>query len=127
MERSINETPPLTVKEGGIIKDGFNSELDELRSIRKGGKDFLSKFENEERERTGIKTLKVGYNKVFGYYIEVSKGACKDIKDEFKEDEKKLSENGCSIIYLADDEKEHLMVIGQVEDVERLLKTGVRI
>ena len=110
LERSINETPPLTVKEGGIIKDGFNSELDELRSIRKGGKDFLSKFENEERERTGIKTLKVGYNKVFGYYIEVSKGACKDIKDEFNYERKQTLSNAERFITPLLKEKEDLIL-----------------
>jgi len=83
LERSINPDAPLTIKEGGIIKIGYNSELDELRNIRKNGKDFISQFENEERERTGIKNLRVGYNKVFGYYIEISKGNVKEIKEEF--------------------------------------------
>jgi len=83
LESSIDLDAPITIKEGNVIKEGYSSELDELRSIRRGGKDFISKFESEERERTGIKTLKVGYNKVFGYYIEVSKGAAKDIKEEW--------------------------------------------
>ena len=83
LERSINPDAPLTVKEGGVIKIGYSAELDELRNIRKNGKDFISQFECEERERTGIKNLRVGYNKVFGYYIEVSKGNIKDIKEEF--------------------------------------------
>ena len=83
LENAIDIDAPVTIKEGGIIKAGFNSELDELRSIRKNGKDFISKFENEERERTGIKTLKVGYNKVFGYYIEISKGQDKNVLDEY--------------------------------------------
>ena len=83
LERSINPDAPLTIKEGGVIKIGYNAELDELRNIRKNGKDFISQFENEERERTGIKNLRVGYNKVFGYYIEISKGNVKEIKEEF--------------------------------------------
>ena len=83
LERSINPDAPLTIKEGGVIKIGYNAELDELRNIRKNGKDFISQFENEERERTGIKNLRVGYNKVFGYYIEISKGNIKEIKEEF--------------------------------------------
>ena len=74
LEDSINENPPLTLKEGSLIKDGYNKELDELKENRKGGKDFILKIEQEERNRTGIKNLKVGFNKVFGYYIEVSKG-----------------------------------------------------
>ena len=83
LDESIYENPPVSLKEGYLIKEGFNDELDELKSLRKGGKDFVAKFENEERERTGIKTLKVGYNKVFGYFIEVSKGQVNQIKDEY--------------------------------------------
>ena len=74
LNKSIYENPPLTVKEGYLIKDGYNKELDELRSIRTGGKDFIAEFESKIKEQTGIKNLKVGFNKVFGYYIEVSKG-----------------------------------------------------
>ena len=83
LEMSIYENPPISIKEGYIIKDGYNSELDELKELRKGGKDFVARFEAEERERTGIKNLKVGYNRVFGYYIEVSKGNIKEIKEEY--------------------------------------------
>ena len=83
LEKSVFENPPLSIKEGNIIKDGYNEELDELKSLRKGGKDFVARFETEERNRTGIKNLKVGYNRVFGYYIEVSKGNVKEIKDEY--------------------------------------------
>lgn len=83
LDDSIYENPPITLKEGYLIKDGYNSELDELKSLRKGGKDFVASFEAEERERTGIKNLKVGYNRVFGYYIEVSKGNTSLIKDEY--------------------------------------------
>jgi len=71
--RSINDSPPLSLKEGDIIKDGFSSEIDELRLITNQGSDWLVDYENREKERTGIKYLKVAYNKVFGYYIEVSK------------------------------------------------------
>ena len=73
LENSIYEEPPSSLKEGFLIKEGFSKELDELKDLRKGGKDFISKFESQERERTGIKGLKVGFNKVFGYYIEISK------------------------------------------------------
>ena len=83
LENGIYENPPLSIKEGYLIKEGFNEELDELKSLRKGGKDFVARFEAEERERTGIKNLKVGYNRVFGYYIEVSKGNANLIKDEY--------------------------------------------
>ncbi len=74
LEKSIYENPPLSIKEGYLIKDGYNKELDELKSIRSGGKEFIAEFESKLKEQTGIKNLKVGFNRVFGYYIEVSKG-----------------------------------------------------
>jgi len=83
LEKAINENPPLTLKEGFLIKEGYNEELDELRSIRSGGKEFISTLEASEKERTGIKNLRVGYNRIFGYYIEVSKGNIKDIDDSW--------------------------------------------
>ena len=79
LERAIYEEPPITIKEGYLIKEGYNKELDELKTIRKGGKDFISAIEEEERAKTGISNLKVGYNKVFGYYIEVTKGQIANI------------------------------------------------
>ncbi len=71
--KTIVENPPFSIREGGFIAEGCNSELDDLRSIKNNAKDYLNRIEARERERTGIKTLKIGYNKVFGYYIEVSK------------------------------------------------------
>ena len=93
IENAIVDSPPLSLKEGGIIKDGFNEEIDELRSIKSGGKDFISKFEAEEKERTNIKGLKIGYNKVFGYYIEVPKGQISLVKDEYNYDRKQTLSN----------------------------------
>jgi len=83
LEMALYDNPPVSIKEGYLIKDGYNSELDELKSIRSGGKDFLAEFENKIKEETGIKTLKVGFNKVFGYFIEVSKGQSQYVKDNF--------------------------------------------
>ena len=83
LENSIYENPPVSIKEGYIIKEGSSKELDELKDLRKGGKDFVARFEEEEKERTGIKNLKVGFNRVFGYYIEVSKGNIDLIKEEY--------------------------------------------
>ncbi len=83
LDESIDLDAPVTIKEGNVIREGFSEELDELRSIRKNGKDFINKFEAEEKVRTGIKNLKIGYNKVFGYYIEISKGQIKDVKEEY--------------------------------------------
>lgn len=74
LEEAIYETPPVTIKEGFLIKDGYNKQLDELKAIRSGGKDFIANFEAKLKEETGIKNLKVGFNKVFGYYIEITKG-----------------------------------------------------
>lgn len=82
LEQSIYENPPVTIKEGFLIKEGYHAELDELKEIRKGGKTFLADFESKLKESTGIKTLKVGYNKVFGYYIEISKGQVKEVSPE---------------------------------------------
>lgn len=72
VEEAINEEPPIVIKEGGIIKTGYNEEVDRLRSAKTEGKTWLAELENEERETTGIKNLKVKYNKVFGYYLEVT-------------------------------------------------------
>ncbi|MEG2283864.1 MAG: DNA mismatch repair protein MutS [Bacilli bacterium] len=83
LDRAINEDAPITLKEGSLIKPGYNKELDEIRRIRSGSKDFILAMEQEEKERTGIKTLKVGFNKIFGYYIEISKGSIPLIKEEF--------------------------------------------
>ncbi|MDO4962901.1 MAG: DNA mismatch repair protein MutS [bacterium] len=93
LENSIYENPPVGIKEGYLIKEGYNKELDELKSIRSNGKDFIAKFEAEEKEKTGIKTLKVGYNKVFGYYIEVSKGLTYLVKDEYGYERKQTLSN----------------------------------
>ena len=73
IDRAIAEDPPFVMREGGLIRDGYHTELDELRAIMVSGKDFISRIEAQEKEKTGLKTLKVGYNRVFGYYIEVSR------------------------------------------------------
>ncbi len=83
LEKSILEDAPFTLHEGHLIKEGYNSELDELKKISSGSKDFILELEQQEKIKTGIKNLKVGFNKVFGYYIEVSKGQCNLVKDEF--------------------------------------------
>ncbi len=83
LEKSINDDAPLQIREGNIIKQGFNEELDNLRKMSNGGKDFILELEQKEKERTGIKNLKVGYNKVFGYYIEISKGSASKVIEEF--------------------------------------------
>ena len=83
IESTIDDDPPLTVREGGIIRPGANTEADRLRDILNGGKSIILKIEAEEREKTGIRTLKVSYNRVFGYYIEVSKSFADQVPEHY--------------------------------------------
>ena len=83
LEKAIVEEPPISVKEGGIIKAGFNAELDEIKEISIHGKEWISNLQNTEREKTGIKNLKIGYNKIFGYYIEISQSNVKNAPDYY--------------------------------------------
>ena len=83
IERAIVEEPPVSVKEGGLIKKGYNEEVDELKTATTDGKNWLMKLEVREKEETGIKNLKVGFNKVFGYYIEVTKSNLNMVPDRF--------------------------------------------
>lgn len=84
IERAIVENPPVSVREGGLIKAGFNAELDELRQTNKDGKSWIAALEASERDRTGIKSLKVGFNKVFGYYIEVTKANLDRVPEDYQ-------------------------------------------
>lgn len=83
IEGAIIDNPPLKLKDGGVFVEGYNEELDQVREIGKNGKNWILELENKERERTGVKSLKIGYNRVFGYYIEVTKTNLDSIKDEF--------------------------------------------
>lgn len=83
VKNALADDQPLSTKDGGYIKTGFNEELDRLRSIMDGGGELLKKIEEREKESTGIKTLKVGFNRVFGYYIEVSKGQVDQVPDRY--------------------------------------------
>lgn len=83
IEKGIINNPPVNIKEGGIIKDGFNPEVDELRNTSKKGKEIISNIEKKEREKTGITSLKIGYNKIYGYYIEVTKPNLHMVPDYF--------------------------------------------
>lgn len=118
LEKSIYENPPISIKEGYLIKDGYNAELDELKSLRKGGKDFVARFEEEEKERTGIKNLKVGYNRVFGYYIEVSKGNTNLVKEEYGYERKQTLSNSERYISPILKEKEELILNAEEKIVE---------
>jgi DNA mismatch repair protein MutS len=83
LEKSIVEEAPISVKEGGVIKTGYNAELDEIKEISVNGKEWISNLQNTERERTGIKNLKIGYNKIFGYYIEITQSNVKNAPDYY--------------------------------------------
>ena len=83
LSRAINPEPPVSLREGNIIRDGFLEEIDRLRDITRGGSQFITELESRERERTGIKTLKVKFNKVFGYFIEVSSSQLSKVPDDY--------------------------------------------
>ncbi len=83
IDSSIIENPPISIREGGIIKKGYNKEIDELRTISTSGKDFIAELEMKEKKKTGISSLKVGYNKIFGYYIEVTKTNLEQVPDYY--------------------------------------------
>ena len=93
LEQAIVENPPLTVKEGGMIKEGYDSQLDDLKFASKDGKNYIASLEATEREKTGIKNLKIGFNKVFGYYIEVTNSFLPLIKDEYNYIRKQTTSN----------------------------------
>lgn len=83
IEKAIVEEPPLTVREGGMIKPGYSAELDELRDIASNSKQWIAAFQQKEKERSGIKSLKVGYNKVFGYYIEITNANSSQVPEDY--------------------------------------------
>lgn len=128
IDDAIIDNPPLTIKEGNIIKDHFNEELDELRYLRDHGKQWLVDFEQKEREKTGIKNLKVGYNRIFGYYIEVTKGSLDLVKDEFEYTRKQSLSNAERFIIpeLKDMESKILSAQDKIQKLEYVLFTQVR-
>ena len=119
LDRAIEEDAPFTLHEGHLIKKGYNSELDELKNISSNSKDFILQIEKEEKMRTGIKNLKVGYNKVFGYYIEVSKGQKNLIKDEYGYERKQTLSNAERYITPLLKEKENI-ILGAEEKIINL-------
>ncbi len=118
IKNAIIENPPLTLKEGGVFNDGYNQELDEVRKIAKQGKDFILELEAKERERTGVKSLKVGYNRVFGYYIEVRNGNLGNIKEEFGYHPKQTLTNATRFITQELKEKEEQILHAQETKVK---------
>jgi DNA mismatch repair protein MutS len=83
IEKSIIDTPPVGIRDGGIIKDGYSPEVDDLRSLAKKGKSFIAELESKEKQRTGISSLKISYNRVYGYYIEITKSNLHMVPDDY--------------------------------------------
>ncbi|PTY84621.1 DNA mismatch repair protein MutS [Heyndrickxia sporothermodurans] len=117
LERAIIDNPPLSIKEGGIIKDGYNEELDKYRDASRNGKNWLAQLEQEERSRTGIKSLKIGYNRVFGYFIEVTKSNL-HLLEEGRYDRKQTLANAERFITPELKEKESLILQAEEKSVE---------
>lgn len=118
IKNAIEENPPLTLKEGGVFNDGYNQELDEVRRIAKKGKDFILELEAKERERTGVKSLKIGYNRIFGYFIEVRNGNLSNIKDEFGYHAKQTLANATRFVTQELKEKEEQILHAQETKVK---------
>ena len=116
--RAIVDNPPITTKEGGLIRDGYSSELDQLKYAGAHGKEWLSAFEASERERTGIKKLKIGYNRVFGYYIEITNGQLESLKPEFGYERKQTLTNSERFVTAELKEKEALILGSQEKAVQ---------
>ena len=114
---AIVDNPPLTLKDGGVFVDGYNEELDRVREIGKHGKDWILELENKERERTGVKSLKIGYNRVFGYYIEVTKANLSSIKEEFGYVRKQTLSNAERFVTQELKEKEDAIVHAQERSI----------
>ena len=119
LEKSINEDAPITLHDGSLIKEGYNEELDELRSVSINSKDFILKIEQEEKEKTGIKNLHLGFNKVFGYYIEISKSNIPLVKEEWGWDRKQTLANAERFITPLLKEKENI-ILGAEEKIINL-------
>jgi DNA mismatch repair protein MutS len=119
LEKTILEDAPFTLHEGHLIKEGYNQELDDLKALSTGSKDFILKLEQEEKERTGIKNLKVGYNKVFGYYIEIPNSAKKDINPDMGYERKQTLSNCERYITPFLKEKENI-ILGAEEKIINL-------
>lgn len=119
LDKALVDDPPLQIKEGGMIKPLYNKDLDELKEISGSSKDWILKFEAQERERTGIKTMHVGYNRVFGYYIEVSKGALQNLTDSDHYERKQTLANAERFI-TPELKKYEQIVVGSTEKIQKL-------
>ena len=121
LDGAFVDNPPASISDGGAFRDGYSKELDEAREIQRNGRQFISNMEAAERERTGIKTLRIGYNKVFGYYIDISKAAAAQVKDEWGYIRKQTLVNNERFISPELKEKEE-MILHAEENAIRLEK-----
>ena len=126
LEAGIVDDPPFTVREGGMIRQGFDMELDELHDIAHNNKEWMQNFELKIKERTGIKTLKVGFNKVFGYYIEVSKGAVAQVPDDFIRKQTLVNAERYIVPELKEFENKILSAKEKIEQLEYYLFNKIR-
>ena len=126
IDRAILEEPAFLLTEGRIIKDGFNSELDELRKLSRSGKSFISSLEKKEREKTGISSLKIRYNKVFGYYIEVTKPNLSLVPDDYIRKQTLVNSERFSTPELKEYEEKVLTAEEKISDLEYNLFLEIR-
>lgn len=126
LERGIVDDPPFTVREGGMIRRGFNAELDEVHDIAENNNQWMLHFEQKIKDQTGIKNLKVGYNKVFGYYIEVSKGQISQVPDTFIRKQTLVNGERYIVPELKDFENKILSAKEKIQQLEYYLFDGIR-
>lgn len=126
LAKAVIDEPPFSVREGGMMRDGYNQELDELRSISKDNKTWMANFEAQVKEETGIKTLKVGFNKVFGYYIEVSKGQADNVPDYFVRKQTLVNAERYIVPQLKEFENKILGAKERIEELEYYLFSQLR-
>ncbi|MBN2605517.1 MAG: DNA mismatch repair protein MutS [Bacilli bacterium] len=118
LTRAIVDDPPLTIKEGGMIREGYSAELDEIKNASLHIRDWLKSLEESEQKKTGIKKLKIGYNRVFGYYIEVPKGQIDNVKDEFGYTRKQTLSNSERYITEELKQKETIILSGEEKSIQ---------
>jgi len=126
IEKSINDQPPATMREGGMIRDGYNQELDELRSLSTEGKTFITDLQERERRRSGVSSLKVKFNKVFGYYIEISKSNLANVPEDYIRKQTLVNAERFITPELKEYEEKVLNAEGRIKELEYELFYAVR-
>lgn len=126
IEAGIIDSPPVLVREGGFIREGFNAELDELRAMMRHGRDWIARFEADEKKRTGINSLKVRYNKIFGYYIEITKVNLKEAPSYYIRKQTLVNAERFITTELKDYEAKILGAEERIGDLEQRLFQDIR-